>query len=689
MSVKKKQGALRYPTRMSMVLHFMRGSKRWFLFSVLSACVVSLLSLVNPQIIGFTVDSVIGNEQEDLPGWLRFFVSRAGGNERFRVHLWLIALLVAGIALVRALFRFLTEYCNSRGAERLVKTMRDDLFGHILRLPYSWHGEHATGDIIQRCTSDVDTVKTFLSDQLSALFQTVILLVLSLVFMFRIHTSLAAAAAVFIPIIVLYSLFFHSRIASSFEKADEEEGKLSTIAQENLTGVRVVRAFGREAYERDRFEEQNRIYTGYWVRLMKTLSLFWTTGDLAGYLQTLVILVYGSFLAISGQITAGNLITFISYNELLTWPVRALGRTIAEMSKTGISVDRLSMIMNAEEEKDLPGSVTPPMDGDIVFDHVSFQYENGTGEVLKDVSFTIRGGTVFGILGSTGSGKSTLMHLLDRLYDLPGEGEDAGGRSVSGENASSGTLSSGRISIGGTDISRIRRSYLREHIGMVLQEPYLFSRTLSENIAITRQKVSLPEVRRAAGIASLDETVQHFSKGYDTYVGERGVTLSGGQKQRTAIAQMLIRKPEIMIFDDSLSAVDAQTDAKIREALREKTAGSTVILISHRISTLREADSILVLDRGRVCAQGTHRELLETSPVYRRIYDLQQRGAEELEDAGAAGTPENAGKQGDPGAAGTPENAGTAGAPQGEAGREEPDRAAADACTAGPGKEEP
>ena len=342
--------------------------------------------------------------------------------------------------------------------------------------------------------------------------------------------------------------------------------------------------------------------------------MFWTSGDLVSYLQTLVILVYGSYLAASGRITAGELIAFISYNELLNWPIRALGRTIAELSKTGISIDRLRYIMNAEVEQDAPDAVCPPMNRDIVFDHVSYAYDNGQGEVLRDVSFRIRGGSVFGILGGTGSGKSTLMHLLDRLYDLPEDG--------------------GRILIGDTDISKIQTAYLRQHVGMVLQEPYLFSRTLSENIAITQKRVVLDEVRRAARTASLDDTIEHFTKGYDTYVGERGVTLSGGQKQRTAIAQMLIRKPEIMIFDDSLSAVDAETDAKIREALKSRTAGSTVILISHRISTLMHADSILVLDKGRVAAQGTHGELLETSPIYRRIYQLQMQGAEEMKENG-------------------------------------------------------
>lgn len=650
---------LTYPTRWSLVRPFLRGVKKWYLIFMITSTIVSVLNLVNPKIIGFTVDSVIDSAADKTPWWIAPFIRAAGGTAWLRKNLWAIALFVAGVALIRGICRYIAEASSVRASETLVKNMRDDLFSHILRLPYSWHGANATGDIIQRCTSDVETVKVFLSDQLSQLFVTVTMLFLSLFFMFRINVKLALAAAVFIPVIVLYSLFFHSRIASSFEKADEEEGKLSSIAQENLTGVRVVRAFGREAYERKRFEDQNRLYTSYWVRLMRTLSLFWTSGDLVTYLQTLTILVYGSVLAVKGNLTAGDLIAFISYNELLVWPIRALGRMIAEMSKAGIAIDRLRYIMNAEEEKDLPGSVEPPLDKDITFEHVSFAYENGTGDVLSDVSFTIQGGTVFGILGGTGSGKSTLMHLLDRLYDLPaasdgaaegraghtagaeaaegaGAGHAAGAEAVESSGAGHAGPARGRIRIGGVDISHIRRSYLREHVGLVLQEPYLFSRTLSQNIAITQSRLVMPDVRRAARTASLDDTVQRFSRGYDTYVGERGVTLSGGQKQRTAIAQMLIRRPQIMIFDDSLSAVDAETDAKIRQALKNETGKSTVILISHRISTLMGADSILVLDHGKAAAQGTHSELLKESPIYRKIYDLQMRGAEEMKEEGEA-----------------------------------------------------
>ncbi|MBQ9048673.1 MAG: ABC transporter ATP-binding protein [Solobacterium sp.] len=602
----KNEKNVQFRTRLDMVLYFLRGSKRYFVLSVIFACLVSLFDLINPKIIGYTIDSVIGNVPAELPAFIQKLLP--GDAVWFRTHLYVISAAVIVIALTGAICRYFFRLNNSKGAETLVKRMRDRLFDHIIHLPFAWHSENRTGDIIQRCTSDVEQVKMFLSEQLTSLVRITVLIVLAMYFMFGIHPQLALAALAYIPVIVGYSFFFHSRIGDAFRHADEEEGKLSSIAQENLTGVRVVRAFGREAYERERFEVQNESYTKMWVRLMKLLSMFWGAGDLFSGLQVLTIIAIGSWLCVRGELTAGSYVAFVSYNAMLAWPVRSLGRVIAQLSKAGISIDRIMYIMNSETEQDRPGAQTPDLNGDIVFDHVSYQYENGSAEILDDVSFTVKQGTTFGILGGTGSGKSTLMYLLDRLYDLP-EGR-------------------GTITVNGVDIRDIKASWLRENIGMVLQEPFLFSRSLSENIRIARQDADMKQIRAAARTASLDETIEHFQEGYETFVGERGVTLSGGQKQRTAIAQMLIRKAPIMIFDDSLSAVDAETDVKIRTALKADSAGATVILIAHRITTLMAADQIIVLDHGRIKEQGTHEELLAGNGIYRQIYDLQMQQAE-------------------------------------------------------------
>lgn len=602
-----------FPTKASLLFYFLKGAKRWFVLAVFFASMVSVMDLINPKIIGYTIDTVLNDQASTLPAFITKWLQTLGGPLYFREHLILVAAAVISVALISALCRFLFRVCNSMAAETLVQRMRNTLFDHILRLPFQWHSENHTGDIIQRCTSDVEQIKMFLSEQLVMLFRVIGLMVLALLFMASINTRLTALSFAFVPIIIGYSFYFHNKIGAQFRIVDEEEGKLSSIAQENLTGVRVVRAFGREKYERERFEKQNHYYTSLWIRLLQLMAAFWSSGDIFSYSQYLAVILYGSYLCISGQLTAGNYIAFVSYNTMLTWPVRSLGRVIANLSKAGISVERLRYIMNSEEEKDVPDALTPDMHADIDFDHVSFRYENGSAEILNDICLHIPAGSTIGILGGTGSGKSTLMYLLDRLYDIP-EG-------------------CGTITVGGTDIRRIKMSWLRQNIGMVLQEPYLFSRTLSENIRIARQSSDMKEIRNAARIASLEEAVEHFSEGYDTYVGERGVTLSGGQKQRTAIAQMLIRKPPVMIFDDSLSAVDAETDAKIRAALKENVGDATVILIAHRITTLMNADEIIVMDQGSIAERGTHEELLARQGIYHRIYDLQMQQSEIEEEA--------------------------------------------------------
>jgi len=587
---------------------FLKGSKLLFLMSILSAAVTALADMINPQIIRAAVDNAIGGAPATLPEPVMRLVDRAGGFAYLGRHLWIMALAVIAVAVVKVVSQYLFRVCNTKAAETLVKTMRDSLFSHIERLPYSWHMKNRTGDIIQRCTSDIDTMKRFVSEQLTSIFRIVILLVLSMVFMLGMDPLLTLIAFIPMPIIILYSMRFHKRIGAGFLDCDENEGKLSAMAQENLTGVRVVRAFGRERHERDRFEKQNEHYTGLWIKLARVMSLYWSSADVLSGLQVMLVVVFGSLFCIRGRLIAGEFIAFVSYNTMLTWPIRMLGRMITEMSKAGVSIDRIAYIMNSEEEQDKPDAVAPDMSGDICFEHVNFGYE-GSPQMLYDVDFTIPAGTTLGILGGTGSGKSTLMALLDKLYAIPD--------------------GNGRITIGGVDIADIQTRHLRENIGMVLQEPYLFSRTLAENIAITRPELDLDEIREAARAACLDDTIQSFAKGYDTFVGERGVTLSGGQKQRAAIARTLTQNTPIMIFDDSLSAVDTETDAKIRAALQKRFGSASIILISHRITTLSKADQILVLEKGRIVERGTHDELKQAGGTYQKIYEIQSGTAGE------------------------------------------------------------
>ena len=581
---------------------FLDGSRALFLLSMTAAALSALADMLSPQIVRLAVDNVLGGKETGLSPLMARFAARLGGLEYLRGHIGVLALALLAVALVRVLTLYAFRVSNTAAAERLTKTMRDTLFLHIERLPFSWHMRHHTGDIIQRCTSDIDTLKGFISEQMTSIFRIVVLLVLALVFMGGMDGLLTLVALAPVPVILFYSFRFHRKIGAAFLACDENEGKLSSIAQENLTGVRVVRAFGRERQERDRFFKQNRYYTGLWLKLARPMSQYWSSADVLSGTQILLIVVFGSVFCLRGRMTAGEFIAFLSYAAMLTWPVRMLGRMIAEMSKAGVSIDRIAAIMQAEEEKETGRALHADMDGDIAFEHVSFAYENGP-EVLHDLSFTMKAGTTLGILGGTGSGKSTMMLLLDKLYALPEDG--------------------GRITIGGVDIRDIETRWLREHIGMVLQEPYLFSRTIAENIGITQPALDMERIREAARAACLDDTVLSFAKGYDTFVGERGVTLSGGQKQRAAIARTLTQDTPILIFDDSLSAVDTETDAKIRASLEARFGSASILLISHRITTLSKADQILVFEGGRIVEQGSHEELKSAGGIYAQICRIQ------------------------------------------------------------------
>lgn len=592
----------------SLLWRFLKGAKRYFLITILAAGVTALADMLQPQIIRAAIDCALGGQEENFPTFVTELVERIGGFAYLGQHLWIMALAVLIVALVQVISQYAFRVYNTKASETLVKTMRDQLFSHIQRLPFSWHMKNRTGDIIQRCTSDIDTTKNFLSEQLTAIFRISLLLILSITFMLSMHPILTVISLIPTPITILYSFHFHKKVHDGFEKCDENEGKLSAMAQENLTGVRVVRAFGQERSEIDKFQKQNNYYTSLWEQMGKTLSRFWSTSDILSGIQVMLAVIFGAYFCIHGNLHSGEYIAFISYNSMMVWPIRQLGRMISELSKAGVSIDRVAYIMNSPVEQDDQDAVDAPMNGDICFEHVSFGYENSP-DILHDIHFTMKAGTTLGILGGTGSGKSTLMLLLDKLYPLE---EDCG-----------------RITIGGTDIRKIRTSHLRRNIGMVLQEPYLFSRTIGENIGIAAPELDMQAVREAAEAAALDQAIISFTAGYDTMVGERGVTLSGGQKQRAAIARMLVNDTPIMIFDDSLSAVDTETDAKIRQSIQQRFGKASVILISHRITTLSAADKIIVLDGGRIAEEGTHDTLKTAGGIYQKIYEAQS-GIEEV-----------------------------------------------------------
>lgn len=590
--------------RLGTILYFLKGCKRYFALAIVFVFLQVIFDLVNPKIMGYTVDYIV-NDLSETPKFILDSIEKLGGREYIMGHLWIVAIAVVLIGVLSAISRYCFRLFNSIGGESLARRMRNTLFEHILKLPYKWHDINKTGDIIQRCTSDVDMIRNFVQEQMVNLIRMITMIILSLYFMFSINVVLTLCACFFILVVIAYSLIFHRKVGEKFAKVDAEEGRLSATAQENLAGVRVVRAFGREMYEKKRFEERNETYIWHWVEMMSILGKFWTISDFVKNAQMITVLSVGVYLTVNGHMTAGQYVSFIAYNLLIIQPMVELGRVISDMSKSGVSIDRLKYIVDSEIELDSKDSVDFPGYGDIEFKDLSFRYTES--DVLENINMTIKKGETIGILGGTGSGKSTLMLLLDGLY----------------------TPTNGSITLNGVDISKIKRSELRKHIGFVLQEPYLFSRTLKDNIRIASDEASDSDLNEAVETASLSAAIKRFKEGFETFVGERGVTLSGGQKQRTAIAQMLIRKPEIMIFDDSLSAVDSKTDATIRKGLKKASKDATVIIISHRITTIMGADKIYVFDDGKVAEQGSHDELIRKNGIYNRIFELQRSVQEE------------------------------------------------------------
>ena len=572
--------------KINLIYRFFEGSKFFFAVAVTASLITTVLNALTPQIFRYSVDEVLSGK----------------GGGYLSDNLWVLAFMIVAVAVASGIFTYISRTNTARAGENFAKNLRDALFCHVQRLPMNWHDRNQTGDIIQRCTSDVEVIRGFVVTQLLEVFRTVFLVLTSFVMMFSMNVKLSCIVLLFVPVVVVYSTVFYRLIAKRFTHADEAEGELSTVVQENATGVRVVRAFGREKFEMDRFSEKNDAFASLWIRLGTLSGLYWGIGDLITGLQVIAVIVFGVIEAVNGAISVGEFIAFATYNTTLVWPIRGLGRILSDMSKAGVSFERVDYIIRSQEEN--YGEKTVPAEEryDISFEHVSFGYEEDK-DVLHDITFKIPEGRTFGILGGTGSGKSTVIQLLSRMYEPKDKRGD--------------------ILIGGRAVKDIPSEVLRKNVGMVLQEPFLYSRTIRENIAASVPDATMEEIRRAAQIACIDDSIMSFPDGYETLVGERGVTLSGGQKQRVAIARMLLQKAPIMVFDDSLSAVDSQTDYEIRHALKEHMKEATVILISHRVTTLMGADEIIVLNHGRVKECGTHEELIEKNGIYHRIYEIQ------------------------------------------------------------------
>ena len=524
----------------------------------------------------------------------------------------LIAILsFFGLAFLQGIFSFLSGWMASKTAESITRRLRNYIFDHLQRLPYAYHAEAKTGDLISRSTSDVDAINRFYSEQAIGIGRILLMFVVNFVALMELNQKLALISVVAIPVIIGTSIFFFSKVSKAYEKYQEQEATLSSRLQENLTGIRVVKAFARQGYESYKFDRENWEKFRLGKKLLTIHSLFWPVSDLICGAQMLTSFFMGAMMAVNGEITVGTYIAFASLVVWIIWPMRGLGRLIVQTSTGLVSYKRVAHILEQDRESLTEGSYEPEgnVKGEIVFDHVNFEYEENN-PVLKDISFTCQAGNIIALLGSTGSGKTSLVNLLPRFYDP----------------------TSGVITLDGVDLTTYPRKYLRSQIGIVEQEPFLFSRSIKENITYgVHREVSDEEVIQAAKFAAIHEVIEEFPNGYDTLVGERGVTLSGGQKQRVAIARALLKNPRILILDDSTSSVDTETEAHIRSALERLMEDRTTFIIAHRIQSVMDADLILVFDKGEIVQYGTHEELMEEIGIYREIFDIQTRIEVELE----------------------------------------------------------
>jgi ATP-binding cassette subfamily B protein len=542
---------------------------------------------------------------------LRRFIDDIVIPQNFGSNMIVIILMFIGLALFQGGFTFVSGWLAAKTAEGTTRRLRNYVFDHLQRLPYAYHAEAKTGDLISRSTSDIDAVNRFYSDQAIGIGRILLMFIVNFLAIMQLNTRLAWISVIAIPAIIAVSIFFFSRVSKAYEEYQEQEATLSNRLQENLTGVRVVKAFARQGYESYKFDQENWHKFRLGKRLLSIHSLFWPISDIICGAQLLSSYFIGAIMALNQEITVGTYMAFISLVIWIIWPMRNLGRLIVQTSTGMVSYKRVAELIEEEREPLLEGEYQPEGDaaGEIIFKNVCFEYETDH-PVLNNVSFTCNPGDVVALLGSTGSGKTTLVNLLPRFYDP----------------------TSGLITLDDVDITNYQRKYLRSQIGIVEQEPFLFSRTIRENITYgVHRAVSEEEITQAAKFAAIHDVIMEFPKDYDTLVGERGVTLSGGQKQRVAIARALLKNPRILILDDSTSSVDSETEMHIRAALEHLMQTRTTFIIAHRIQSVMDADLILVFDKGEIVQQGTHEELMQISGMYNDIFDIQTRIELELE----------------------------------------------------------
>ncbi len=584
---------------------WMKGETHLYLTGMAILFAMQYFRTLTPLFIQHVVDTTLDGKRSALPA----FITRFLQAETVQRELLLVGLVFIGFAAFRLVFVFLQRAIFALFTERTAYKMRNRIYDHLQNLSFSYHSQAETGDLLQRSTTDVETYRRFIGEQLVDVLRLFFLVIFAIVQMSFMNPRMTFVSLAITPVVLGAAIVYFVYVKRIFRRVEEAESRMTSAVQENVTSNRVVKAFANEPFEMEKFAETSLSFREESMRLTRLMAFFWSSTDILIFGQYALTASFGVYSVVTGTLATGEFIAFLSLLGMIVWPLRQLGRIVGDFGKTQVALERIDEIMEEEDEHTRDKGEKPAISGNIRFENVGFQFADDTKPLLKEISFAAAPGETLAVIGRTGSGKSTLMNLLVRLLET----------------------TEGRILFDGKDIKSIKKKHLRKHVGVILQEPFLYSKTVRENIAIMNRDADSEHIREAARTARLHEDIENFEAGYDTIVGERGVTLSGGQKQRLAIARMLLEKKPVLVFDDSLSAVDAETDIQIRKALMKHWKDTTVFIITHRIQTAMEADRIIVLENGRIAASGTHESLIREAGLYAELYRQQ---TETLKQAG-------------------------------------------------------
>ena len=561
------------------------GYRTLYFLAVLSVALSALSKTVSLLVLRYFVDDVL-----------------VSGNVMHRIPF--AALLFGGLAVLEGTGLFFKGKFAAMASEGAIMRLRNFLYDHVQKLPFSYHDRTDSGNLIERVTTDVDVLRDFFSERSIAVGRITTLFIFSFIALLYLDVKLGLLSIIFIPFIILQSWWFFKKISKAYDEYQVQEARISSVLKENISSIRIVKAFARQSFEKEKFEKVNMEKFEKGQRLMRLHSYFWPVSDILCTMQLLLIYYLGARMAVAGEISVGTYISIAGMVVWIIWPIRNIGEVVINTSRAFVSYERITgIIVHQQEGTGEPEEEVKSLNitGDVVFSNVSFSYNRGEN-ALEDISFQVKAGDKVALVGGAGSGKTTLINLLPRFYEC----------------------TSGRITIDGVDIRSIPRQVLRRQIGIVEQEPFLFSRTIRDNIIFgALGDVSQEKVEEAAKAAAVHDVIMEFPGGYETMVGEKGVTLSGGQKQRIVIARTILKNPKILILDDATSSVDTKTEHAIRKALNALMKERTSFVIAHRIQTVNEADKIIVMEKGRIAEIGSHDDLVSGGGFYRKLYDLQ------------------------------------------------------------------